>query len=87
MVASWESLAHNAALGEHTGICVDIPVIPREPGPHAEGGGGALENMHAHGCTLADSNISGRAGGQDSVSGVRSGPAGIASKDPRTGPT
>jgi hypothetical protein len=48
-IDSWMILAQNAALGAQTLICEDRPVLPKDPGPHAEKGGEVLEGMYAQG--------------------------------------
>jgi hypothetical protein len=65
----------------------DVPELPKVPRPDSDFRGGILWGMHADGCTLEDERISGRAGGQVSVSKTRSGPAGIVSKEPRIATT
>jgi hypothetical protein len=87
IVASWIQFAQNAALDAHTYVLEDGPELPKRLGPHVEEGGEILEGMYAQGCaTIEESRMrgqSGRACGQDSAAGVRSGPAGIVSKDLR----
>jgi hypothetical protein len=90
-------LAQIAARGSNPYVLEDGPELLKVPGQHAEVGGEVLEGMCADRCTnVEESRISGRsgmagmagrAGGQVSAARVRSGPAGIISKDPRIGPT
>jgi hypothetical protein len=64
IVNSWMVLAQKAALGAHTLICEDGPVVRKEQSAHAEKGGEILEGRCAHGCTsVQESRISGRAEG------------------------
>jgi hypothetical protein len=74
----------------HTHVLDDGPELPKSSSPHAEEGGEVLEGMYAQGSmTMEEEKIrrrSGRAWGQVSAAGVRSGPAGIVSKDPRIVP-
>jgi hypothetical protein len=80
-LAEYHSLKMQRWVHIHTYQGEGGPEHPKESGPRVEDGGEILEGMYTRGCTLADSKISGRAGGQDSVSVVWQGRAGIVSND------
>jgi hypothetical protein len=88
-VARWVPIAQSAALSSHKYILEDGPELPKVPGPNAEEGGKILEGMYVNRSTSLEELkiIEGREGGQVSAAVVRSGPAGIVSKDPRILPT
>jgi hypothetical protein len=69
-------------------ILEDGPELSKVPGPHAEEGNEIFKGMYTQGCSsLCDSEISGREGGLDTVSGISTDPAGFVSKDTRMVPT
>jgi hypothetical protein len=85
------SLAQTAALDSHPYILEDGRQLPKVSGSHADGGEEVLGGMYAEGCrSIEESRIteqSGSTGRQVSAARVRSGPAGIVSKEPRIVPT
>jgi hypothetical protein len=84
-------LAKIADLGSHPYVLEDGRELLKVPRPHTQVGGTVLEGMYTDVCTsIEESRISGRPGRtrcQVSAAGVRSGPAGIVSKDPRIVPS
>jgi hypothetical protein len=58
MIDSCMVIPQNAALGGHTFVLEDGPVLPKEHGRHAEAGGEVLEEMYTPGCTSLEDTAS-----------------------------